>query len=401
MSDHLQKILNTTSKTCLQQEKKIFESNPGLATEKYLKYDSMNIGHYVDQLFYISRAFAIENELIEPNTWNQKKRIKNIINMMQSFDGGKGYQLNIDNFIKISLILQKARNGLPVIIMGETGCGKTYLVQFIVEVILYGVAILKLKTMHFGVTKAEFIEFVTDGIEEAQNNPNKVIWLFFDEFNTSKLQSYINQMMHEREFLLSPKEASPEKRRQELPKNLILVSVCNPYQIKAINQDRAEEIINAHPDKINILSHQVLPIPSRMLYGLWDFGALQNTIEAKYINSILKDLELTDILAEVFSEAINRCQEFIRVDVEHNNSSVSLRDIQRVKDITQFYIYLLLFRETFKDNDKLIFDDFCIKASKIREQVKNKIKIKAFIVSLYINYVYRIFSYGKSYIYIF
>lgn len=40
-----------------------------------------------------------------------------------------GHLTEVDNLIKLMSIQQRLRYGLPVILMGETGCGKTALVR--------------------------------------------------------------------------------------------------------------------------------------------------------------------------------------------------------------------------------------------------------------------------------
>lgn len=125
------------------------------------------------------------------------------------------------------MILQRTRVSEPVVIMGETGCGKTYLVKYIAEVLFKNYALFRQFTFHNGVEEREFIFFMADLINEAReeqervkqmNAPKeeeieegkeekkvekpKVFWVFFDEFNTSHLQAYVSEIMHDRVFSL-------------------------------------------------------------------------------------------------------------------------------------------------------------------------------------------------------
>ncbi len=43
------------------------------------------------------------------------------------------YRITLDNFYKICYIIQKASSYVPIIIMGESGVGKTTLIRFVVE----------------------------------------------------------------------------------------------------------------------------------------------------------------------------------------------------------------------------------------------------------------------------
>ena len=149
-----------------------------------------------------------------------------------------------------------------------------------------------------------------------------------------------------------------------------------------------------------------------MLNSLLDFGALDPKLEKLYISSILADLKIPNQnMRHKFVDIINICQEFIRIDVENNRSSVSLRDIQRVKEITEFYALLYLFKrkiknmERFRNNSKhdtacrveKSFDEFVLTREKGLDSPEvTPFLIDAFTVSIYLNYVYRIFNIGKS-----
>ena len=125
------------------------------------------------------------------------------------------------------MILQRIRVREPVVIMGETGCGKTYLIRYIVEVLYHQYAEYREFILHTGVEEHEFIDFMYDIIDEAnaelertkeinvknkddkidyQEKP-KIFWVFFDEFNTSHLQAYISEIMNDRVFSLGEKKS--------------------------------------------------------------------------------------------------------------------------------------------------------------------------------------------------
>ena len=60
---------------------------------------------------------------------NEEKEIKSIEEIT------KNYIFTPDNFIKIILILLRIRANIPVIMMGETGCGKTLLIRKLSELL--------------------------------------------------------------------------------------------------------------------------------------------------------------------------------------------------------------------------------------------------------------------------
>ena len=159
----------------------------------------------------------------------------------------KGYEINLDNFLKISLILQRTQLRIPVVCIGETGCGKTFMIKFISSVLM-SVLEFSHETLHTGYTELELKNFIIEKVERgrvtmekrksakkkveelklmkysAKGNKKKFsskdqkalkaakkeasisdeIWIFFDEFNTSVLQNYICEIMTERMSSLLP-----------------------------------------------------------------------------------------------------------------------------------------------------------------------------------------------------
>ena len=120
------------------------------------------------------------------------------------------------------MILQKVRVGEPAILMGETGCGKTYLIKYIVNVLYKDFGEYCEFIFHYGVEEKTFIRFMKQLIDRALNelkdpegeteetkesqrkdSKSKVFWVFFDEFNTSHLQGYVNEIMNDRVFSLA------------------------------------------------------------------------------------------------------------------------------------------------------------------------------------------------------
>lgn len=217
LEPNLLSLVEENSRHRLEREDLNFQSvglAKGKGTVRVGNYSDMPTKYYIDNLVRMSAAFAEECGLIGKGAWDVEQRSESVQSLMKSFDNGRGYQLNVDNYLKMLLILQKARNQLPVVVMGETGCGKTYLVQFLTQVLLDGVADLRLKTMHFGVSVQDFCGFVDEGIRSARENQSQSVWLFFDEFNTSPLQAHLNMLMHDRKFLLGSRKGRAADRRR-------------------------------------------------------------------------------------------------------------------------------------------------------------------------------------------
>jgi predicted GTPase len=61
-----------------------------------------------------------------------------------------------DNYLKMCLIYLRVKSRVPVIIMGETGCGKTSLIKYFCSNIMND--LLKVFNIHAGITKKMIID---------------------------------------------------------------------------------------------------------------------------------------------------------------------------------------------------------------------------------------------------
>ena len=70
------------------------------------------------------------------NNWQKGDMIKTLAIVMgikDYRDPDETYVLTVDNLIKILAIQMRFRCGIPVVIMGETGCGKTRLIRYMCD----------------------------------------------------------------------------------------------------------------------------------------------------------------------------------------------------------------------------------------------------------------------------
>ncbi|CAF1639071.1 unnamed protein product, partial [Adineta ricciae] len=241
------------------------------------------------------------------------------------------YVLTPDNFIKMLLIYLRVQSGIPVLIMGETGCGKTALIQFLCQKILDDQ--LQVFRMHAGVQANDIIHVmqhcVTQALELAKQN--KQMWIFFDEFNTTSNIGLLKEIMCERTLLGTP-----------LPINIVFLGACNPRRKKTkkimINDDahiglrktryETQKLLCAGTDRC--LLYTVVPIPETMLEYIWDYGYLNEPTEKAYIQTMLKtcrDLSSDATLFDLTVTLLLSSQNHMR-DLE-DVSSVSLRDVAR------------------------------------------------------------------------
>ncbi|CAF1340047.1 unnamed protein product [Adineta steineri] len=241
------------------------------------------------------------------------------------------YVLTPDNFVKMLLIYMRVQSDIPVLIMGETGCGKTALIQFLCQKILDDD--LEVFRMHAGVSLDQIVTTVQAYIIQAQQcqTKNKRLWIFFDEFNTTCNIGLLKEIICERTLLGEP-----------LPANMVFLGACNPRRKKTgslvLNDDahiglrknryKMQKLLWAGSDRL--LLYTVVPIPETMLEYIWDYGYLDESTERAYIQTMLKtccNLSSDPILFKLTVELLTRSQNHFR-DLE-DASSVSLRDIAR------------------------------------------------------------------------
>ncbi len=116
------------------------------------------------------------------------------------FDPDPTYELTTDNVMKMLAIHMRFRCEIPVIIMGETGCGKTRLIRFLCDLQREGrkVENMKLVKVHGGTTSEVIYRKVQEAEELAQNNRQKYnldTVLFFDEANTTEAIFAIKEVL--------------------------------------------------------------------------------------------------------------------------------------------------------------------------------------------------------------
>jgi hypothetical protein len=280
------------------------------------------------------------------------------------------YTLTGDNFMKICLMVQKAKMKQPIIIMGESGCGKTELVKFTANSLLSQT--LKSMTLYSGLPESDLLTFIEDCVDIANGLEDEDLWVFFDEFNTTSLQTLICEIMLDRKCTIGSTVI------KTIPHNIVFVAACNPYRLKIKQTDFGLVPKMAE----TILSHRVYPIPERVMNYIWDFGQLSTPDERRYINRMVKNAKIfpvnEDANMQNFSDAVFTVHTFVR-EIEER-SGVSLRDIKRViKLFAWFKAKLLLALQ------KLPLDE-----AERKELTDKKIYVKSMILSIMVAYGLRL-----------
>jgi E3 ubiquitin-protein ligase RNF213 len=246
--------------------------------------------------------------------------------------GHEGYVLTPDNWLKIVMVILRVEAGLPVVIMGETGCGKTSLIRFAAQA---KGASFHLLNVHAGRTEQDIVDFVRAAEAAAreedkdEDGHGRAQWLFLDEINTCEHLGLINDLVCHRTL-----EGAPVSPR------LVFLAACNPYRLKGDQAITAGLDIQQkrRPDALSRLVYRVHPLPETMLDYLWDFGSLQPEDEGAYIREILKGLDeegLPPGTGALAAAAVEASQHFIRA--REDRSAVSMRDVRRFKRLVDWF----------------------------------------------------------------
>ena len=254
-------------------------------------------------------------------------------------DPDPSYILTLDNIKKMMAIHLRLRADLPVVIQGETGCGKTMLVRYLVS---FTKSAFKNMRVHGGTSAEEIRQFVREA-EQVSKATGQGVVLFFDEINCAQHMDLFKEVVCDRRL-----------DGQALHHKLKIIAACNPYQkLPKLAIDKQEAMglgFRSHDldtlDGIPLrhLVYRVSKLPDTMLHHIWDFGALTEKVEGMYIESIVNSessLKANSIEARCLAGLIQASQSFMR-SLGDESSFVSMRDYrERAIPIFKFFTSFL------------------------------------------------------------
>lgn len=266
------------------------------------------------------------------------------------FDPDPTYELTSDNVMKMLAIHMRFRCEIPVVIMGETGCGKTRLVRFLCTLQREGRAVenLVLVKVHGGTTADMIYRKVKEAELLAHKNRKMHSLdtiLFFDEANTTEAIFAIKEILCDRTAKGQPLKANS---------GLKVIAACNPYRKHSpqmverleraglgyrVKADETEDRLGKVP--LRQLVYRVHPLPPSMASLVWDFGQLSDATELSYIQQIVQkkvaDYRLPLACNSIISNVLAASQKYMR-SRKNECSFVSLRDVERsMKVLVWFY----------------------------------------------------------------
>ena len=367
------------------------------------KLNVKNNGQFID-LYNFNRERALEdfynlvleatNEVVNPS-YKYLKKLKQILNLDNEIENNDNkstdksllslvdilkkdsdnYVITNDNFKKMIFLLYRIQADIPVIIMGETGCGKTSLIKKLNQLLNNGENLVHIIKIHPGIKDKDLCESMSKANEKAKkqefldekSKKKKELWVFFDEINTSPSLTLLTEIFINRTF-----------KGKKLEDNIRLIGACNPYRKKV----QSAEVIGLENEDINdeeaCLEYKVKQLPQSLLYYVYSFGSINEKDEKKYIYSIINPLfnSQDQELLELTTEAISECHIFLR-NTFKAPSVVSLREITRFTKCVEFFKEYFLNKNDEKKSD--------ISFEKTRVYL-----IKSIICSIYLCYFIRL-----------
>ncbi|XP_015680739.1 E3 ubiquitin-protein ligase RNF213 [Protobothrops mucrosquamatus] len=264
-------------------------------------------------------------------------------------DPDETYELTTDNILKMLAIEMRFRCGIPVVLMGETGCGKTRLIKYLCELRKIGVNAdnMKLVKVHGGTTADAIYAKVREAEDMAGYNKSNYQFdtiLFFDEANTTEAVSCIKEVLCDHTI-----EGQPL-----LPgSGLQIIAACNPYRkhtLKMIQRlesaglgyrvkaEDTSEKLGSIP--LRQLVYRVHALPPSMIPLVWDFGQLNNITEKLCIEQIVqklaKSIKMSANEIQMIIEVLFESQTYMRKQKDEC-SFISLRDVERCVEVFRWF----------------------------------------------------------------
>ena len=267
------------------------------------------------------------------------------------------YALTPDNLLKMVLISLRINSHIPVVIMGETGCGKTSLVRYLADISEVQFEVL---SIHAGIDETTIVHKVREVNQNAKLHLDNNYWIFLDEINTCDHLGVINSIICHRYF-----------QGDTLAPNVTVLAACNPYRLRTQSTILTAGLQGkVKTDELSRLVYRVHPLPEALIDFVWDYGSLNEKDEKFYISkmvtSVFEGHCNSSMYVTLLTDLLAMSQNVVR-KTEDTDSCVSLRDVDRCKKLIIWFLQFLREKKT-----KILFE--------------YGIEIKAIVLGLAVSY---------------
>ena len=235
---------------------------------------------------------------------------------------------------KMMFGLYRVRCGLPVIVFGEAGVGKSALFRFLIETLLGHQ--FYVCNVNSGTTVADVDDLVVRALQSIEETPEMEVFLFFDEMNTADAPviAFLKELMIDRFY-----------NGARLPDGVHLMAAANPYRrLKKTDRDAAVGLAfqfakSSQKDfeESRSLVYRVNPIPSSFYDYIYDFGQLCDDAEETYIEEICQTHLAGHGDVASFIEIVKKSHKAVREFSTDPFSAVSLRDATRATQLFRWF----------------------------------------------------------------
>ena len=351
------------------------------------------------------KLIIVEEDLVYKE-YKIKKAIKS------TFDD---YIFTFDNFLKMALIFLRIRAGIPTILMGETGCGKTYLIKMLSLIYGQSPKSMYIKKFHAGITDNDIINFIKTTINNVKTDEDEIIknmdlymeknnhintfeinynnlWFFQKWFadsaekNYEKYKNKFKEKIRNRKVIIFLDEINTSyelgtikriicdnnfRKKYNIPERFIIICACNPYRLLNEKNQNLQFGLSLRYKKNKKLVYTVNPLPYSLFNFILYFNDISKETTKKYIQKMTQKIscEISDEHKQLIIGLIAESHFFVRV--KGDISSVSLREINRFK---KFYCFF--FKKYFNEYRRLNLS-------------KKDLEINSLILSLYFCYYLR------------
>jgi hypothetical protein len=271
--------------------------------------------------------------LIDSSTTNQRVAsfnlsVDNLNNVLGHFfphKKEKEFSLTTDNLKKLLLMKTFIEADIPIVLMGETGTGKTFLVNQFGRLMGWKV---KTVEMHGDIHEKNIVKDIETAEKMIEGN-NPVI-LFFDELNTSSAGSLVKEILCDKMCKGTP--VNPKIK---------VIAAGNPHRVRDNHFSQFGFTPSASKHHETGLVYQVHPLPKTLEKYVWNFGSLSEEDERQYIetmaNSKKEIMEKFSPVVQDLCKIVFKVHRFVRNNDLSVSNPVSLRDIDRMFSLLPWF----------------------------------------------------------------